>query len=379
MMILMIRSIKISYDNNVYYRPACVLLRLRLVVVRNTYSVVPQKFESRRVGRASTDAFLGIAPLSPLSTLLSEVFEFKLKFHLNVLRFEVFAKNRRYRQSYAMRVELESAVKFLISMLRAGHRSSLVRSKCDKFFLEPEIEMLQLSLLSVMNLQYKDYWFPDSPNRGSAYRCIRINKDKMDPIIARAADACGLSCHLIRTYLPDELTLWVDPSEVSYRIGEEDGSICVLYEGPMPSPHDMVVAQPGRPSSSSSSSSSMSTSPGYLSSSSPPFNNSRNSHFHLQYQQQQQHLLQQQHQQQLHQQQLQQQQQQQHQQQQQQLQLQQQQQQQIHQIDGMVGSYTNFTSPVKPSNVITFVPPTFGSPVQFVHSPYQTYPSFISS
>ena len=34
------------------------------------------------------------------------------------------------------------------------------------------------------------------------------------------------SCTLL---LPSELTLWVDPFEVSYRIGE-DGSICVLYE-----------------------------------------------------------------------------------------------------------------------------------------------------
>ncbi|KAF0772088.1 protein Tob1-like [Aphis craccivora] len=259
-----------------------------------------------------------------------------------------------------MRVELESAVKFIISMLRAGHRSRLVRSKGDKFFLEPEIEMLQLSLLTVMNRQYKDFWFPESPNRGSAYRCIRINKDKMDPIIARAADACGLSCHLIRTYLPDELTLWVDPSEVSYRIGEEDGSICVLYEAPIQQSHEMAVTQPGRPSSSSSSSSSVSTSPGSYSSSSPPFNNShnRNSHLNLQHQQQQQHLQQQQ---------------QQHQQQ------QQQQQQQMHQTDGMMGSYSNYTSPVKPSNVITFVPPSYGSPVQFVHSPYQSYPAFISS
>lgn len=132
-----------------------------------------------------------------------------------------------------MKVELESAVKFIISMLRAGHRAKLVRSKGNKFFLEPEIEMLQMSLLTVMSRQYKDFWFPESPNRGSAYRCIRINKDKMDPVIAKAAALCGLSCSLIRAYLPDELTLWVDPAEVSYRIGEEDGSICVLYEGPL--------------------------------------------------------------------------------------------------------------------------------------------------
>ena len=30
------------------------------------------------------------------------------------------------------------------------------------------------------------------------------------------------------TYLPSELTVWVDPDEVSYRIGE-DGSIGVLF------------------------------------------------------------------------------------------------------------------------------------------------------
>lgn len=251
---------------------------------------------------------------------------------------------------YTMKVELESAVKFIISMLRAGHRARLVRSKGDKFFLEPEIEMLQVSLLSVMSRQYKDFWFPDSPNRGSAYRCIRINKDKMDPVIVKAAASCGLSCNLIRTYLPDELTLWVDPAEVSYRIGEEDGSICVLYEGPLAAVVPARYETPSPPSHSTSPGSSTS------SSSSPPYGSSSNSHTilhqqHLRQQQQQHHL--QQH--------------------------QQQQQQQQHQtvVTEAGGSYSNYSSPVKPSNVITFVPPTYGSPVQFV--PYQSYPTFISS
>lgn len=252
-----------------------------------------------------------------------------------------------------MKVELESAVKFIISMLRAGHRAKLVRSKGDKFFLEPEIEMLQVSLLAVMSRQYKDFWFPDSPNRGSAYRCIRINKDKMDPIIAKAAASCGLSCNLIRTYLPDELTLWVDPAEVSYRIGEEDGSICVLYEGPLVTTATVPARYetPSPPSQFTSSGSSSSSSP-------PSYNNSYHL-LHQQQQQQQQHLRQQQ----------------------QHLQQQQQHQQQQHQV--MVaaseagGNYSNYSSPVKPSSVITFVPPTYGSPVQFV--PYQTYPTYISS
>lgn len=253
-----------------------------------------------------------------------------------------------------MKVELESAVNFIISMLRAGHRAQSVRSKGDKFFLETELEMLQVSLITVMSRQYKDFWFPESPNRGSAYRCIRINKDKMDPVIARAAASCGLSCNLIRAYLPDELTMWVDPSEVSYRIGEEDGSICVLYEAPVA----VAVSVPSRYESSSSSSSlssSASTSPGYSSSSSPPFNGRHHIQQQQRQQQQQQQLLQQQ---------------------------QQQQQQQVSADGGNnnSNSYSPYSSPVKPSaNLVTFVPSTYGSPMHFVHSPYNNFASFLSS
>lgn len=76
--------------------------------------------------------------------------------------------------------------------------------------------------------QYKHHWFPDRPCKGSGYRCIRINH-KMDPLVGQAAQRIGLTIQQLYVLLPSELTLWVDPFEVSYRIGE-DGSICVLYE-----------------------------------------------------------------------------------------------------------------------------------------------------
>ncbi|XP_005052978.1 PREDICTED: uncharacterized protein LOC101816844 [Ficedula albicollis] len=79
---------------------------------------------------------------------------------------------------------------------------------------------------------YKHHWFPLVPSKGSGYRCIRINH-KMDPLIGKAAGMIGLSHERLFQLLPSELTLWVDPFEVSYRIGE-DGSICVLYESPQP-------------------------------------------------------------------------------------------------------------------------------------------------
>ncbi|CAM4680324.1 unnamed protein product [Leuciscus chuanchicus] len=75
---------------------------------------------------------------------------------------------------------------------------------------------------------YRQHWFPHAPCRGSGYRCLRINR-RMDPLIGKAASAVGLAQEQLSKSLPIELTLWVDPSEVSYRIGE-DGSTCVLYQ-----------------------------------------------------------------------------------------------------------------------------------------------------
>ena len=71
--------------------------------------------------------------------------------------------------------------------------------------------------------RYKDHWDPANPTQGSAYRCIRINGFRLDPVVREAAKVTGLTN--ISEYLPTQLTLWIDPRDVSYRIGE-DGSIC---------------------------------------------------------------------------------------------------------------------------------------------------------
>ena len=71
--------------------------------------------------------------------------------------------------------------------------------------------------------RFRDHWDPTNPNKGSAYRCIRINGVRLDPVVKEAAKVTGLSN--ISEYLPTQLTLWIDPFDVSYRFGE-DGSIC---------------------------------------------------------------------------------------------------------------------------------------------------------
>lgn len=130
-----------------------------------------------------------------------------------------------------MRLEIVSAADFLVHLLRlqAGQLS------------ERQLEMFKSSLTEVLRHRYRDHWFPDRPNRGSGYRCIRIN-GKMDPVIAQAGANVGLLPTVLHSLFPSELTMWIDPSEVSYRIGE-NGSICVLYERTEPEPEEMVTSQ----------------------------------------------------------------------------------------------------------------------------------------
>ncbi|KAJ8245300.1 hypothetical protein GJAV_G00269320 [Gymnothorax javanicus] len=116
-----------------------------------------------------------------------------------------------------MKPEIVAAVGFLSRFLRINGD-----------FNDRQVQIFSQSLQDVLAEQYRHHWFPDRPCKGSGYRCIRINH-KMDPLVWRAGQRIGLSIEQLYDLLPSELTLWVDPFEVSYRIGE-DGSICVLYE-----------------------------------------------------------------------------------------------------------------------------------------------------
>ncbi|XP_020339609.1 protein BTG1 [Oncorhynchus tshawytscha] len=118
-----------------------------------------------------------------------------------------------------MKTEVSTAANFISRLL-----------KTTGLLSEEQLQHFSYSLEKSLGEHYKHHWFPNAPCRGSAYRCIRINENhKMDPVIGEAAGTIGLTREQLFTLLPSELTMWVDPYEVSYRIGE-DGSICVLYE-----------------------------------------------------------------------------------------------------------------------------------------------------
>ena len=121
-----------------------------------------------------------------------------------------------------MKIEIDSATKFLVELMRKSipHKSPTVS--------EEDLLKFRLLVVECLEKHYADHWYMENPVKGSGYRCIRIN-GKVDPILLRAGHLMGHVSKYIYTLFPADLTMWVDPHEVSYRFGEH-GSICILYE-----------------------------------------------------------------------------------------------------------------------------------------------------
>lgn len=129
-----------------------------------------------------------------------------------------------------MKDEVKSAVDFLTNILR--NKDEVNESQTTQF---------NYHLCNLLCNRYEDHWFPEKPFKGSGYRCIRLNH-KMDPLMIEAGKFCGLDKDILTSSFPPELTIWVDPNDVSYRIGE-NGSVGILYG----SSSDSDSSQPSSP------------------------------------------------------------------------------------------------------------------------------------
>ncbi|KAM6907382.1 protein BTG4 [Xenentodon cancila] len=87
-------------------------------------------------------------------------------------------------------------------------------------------ERFAAALTSVLFENYKNHWHPSAPTRGQAYRCLRMNRvQQRDPVLQQACER-SIVCY-DDLGLPQELTVWVDPGEVSCRYGEQSSPFCV--------------------------------------------------------------------------------------------------------------------------------------------------------
>ncbi|XP_010187975.1 PREDICTED: protein Tob2 [Mesitornis unicolor] len=111
-----------------------------------------------------------------------------------------------------MHLEIKVALNFIISYLY----NKLPRRRADLF--GEELERL-------LKKKYEGHWYPEKPLKGSGYRCVHIG-ERVDPVVELAGKRGGGKD--VRANVPGELSVWIDPFEVSYQIGEK-GSVKVLY------------------------------------------------------------------------------------------------------------------------------------------------------
>lgn len=125
-----------------------------------------------------------------------------------------------------MKDEIAAAVVFLSGIVRRNNR--LNQEQLAKFS-----DNLAVALIE----KYRNHWYEDKPMKGQAFRCIRVSfEEPRDTLLLKVARKSGLKySHL---GLPADLTLWVDPNDVSCRFGEKGtvGAVAVFPRKSTPSP-----------------------------------------------------------------------------------------------------------------------------------------------
>lgn len=121
-----------------------------------------------------------------------------------------------------MKTEIQHAVTFLVETLK------------DKLPWTPETEetmcTMRTRLTNLLAERFEGHWYADKPLKGSAYRCINISveENSFDDTLRTAANDSGLTEDVVRGVFSNGLALWIDPDDVSGRLGK--GAIFPIYK-----------------------------------------------------------------------------------------------------------------------------------------------------
>jgi len=118
-----------------------------------------------------------------------------------------------------MFTEINSAIKFLVNELA---------QKLGEF-PEETSETLKKSLREHLIERIDGHWYPNKPIKGSAYRCLNISIDdgSVDSVLLKAGEEIGITKSGMMAVFPKGLALWIDPNDVSCRLGK--GAIFPIF------------------------------------------------------------------------------------------------------------------------------------------------------
>ncbi|KAJ6653938.1 hypothetical protein lerEdw1_007570 [Lerista edwardsae] len=116
-----------------------------------------------------------------------------------------------------MKDEIAATVFFITRLVKKHDRLS--KHEMDKFACK---------LMTTLFEKYKNHWYLDNPAKGQAFRCIRINRFQVrDPLLEQVCKESSVDFDSLG--LPKEMTIWVDPFEVSCRYGEKNPPFTVAH------------------------------------------------------------------------------------------------------------------------------------------------------
>ncbi len=101
-----------------------------------------------------------------------------------------------------MHLEIQLALNFVMSYLY----NKLPRRRVNIFGEELE---------KALKAKFDGHWYPEKPCRGSAFRCLKTS-NPVDPVLCIAARESGMDLADIREHLPQDMSVWIDPGEVSF-------------------------------------------------------------------------------------------------------------------------------------------------------------------
>ena len=126
----------------------------------------------------------------------------------------------------SMSMELQSTANFIVYLFTRDFPSlpATFLDKVNKKWIidRLSIEQFRIALVDEMRERYKDHWFTHKPYKGTGFRSIQVNEEHLDVIIRMAAIRCKIPHEIIHAFLPKDLTVWVDPFEVTFRHATSD-------------------------------------------------------------------------------------------------------------------------------------------------------------
>lgn len=105
------------------------------------------------------------------------------------------------------------------TQIAARFIASFTKSQLDRIALQDCLEQLLNE-----HILGNGAWHPQSPLRGSAFRCLSKYEFRLCPLLMNASKLTSISFESI----PNDFTLWIDPGSVSYRVGS--GYVMSLYD-----------------------------------------------------------------------------------------------------------------------------------------------------